>query len=86
MATTEKMLPPGMMPGKNEIEKYIQLYEDDPEFTLADRIEDFDSSVLDKRYVDTFCSRYPYYTGVGNEVDAWIDGTRSRLGLIQLSG
>lgn len=26
MATTEKMLPPGMMPGKDEIDKYTRLY------------------------------------------------------------
>lgn len=51
MATTEKMLPPGIMPGKDEREKYIQLYEG-PEFTLCDRVTSFDSSVLPKTYLN----------------------------------
>ena len=63
MATTEKMLP-GIMPGKDELEKYISLYAD-PDFSLEDRIEHFDSSTLPKAYIETFCRRYPAYTLVG---------------------
>ena len=68
MATTEKMLPPGMMPGKEEIEKYTRLYAD-PDFSLSGLIESFDSSVLSEDYERTFCKRYPYYTLVGNDED-----------------
>ena len=68
MATTEKMLPPGMMPGKDEIDKYTRLYAD-PDFSLSGWIESFDSSVLSEDYERAFCKRYPYYTLVGNDED-----------------
>ena len=67
MATTEKMLPKGMMPGKDEFEKYKELYLGDPSFSLVDRIEGFDSTTLKKEYIEAFCKRYSGYTGVGDE-------------------
>ena len=74
MATTEKMLP-GIMPGISEINLYQELYTD-PAFTLIDRISNFDSSSLSEKYRNTFCARYPQYTGVGSNVGDWISGTK----------
>ena len=71
MATTEKMLPPGMMPGKNEIEMYRQLYAD-AGFSLGERIKSFDSSVLPDEYILAFCMRYQQYTFVG-DIAGWRD-------------
>ena len=44
-ASTEKIVPPGLIPGKDEGEKYRKLYQDG-DFTLVDKIRSFDSSVL----------------------------------------
>ena len=70
MATTEKMLPPGLMPGKEELDVYNELFKDQ-NFTLKDRINSFNSSVLPEEYVLAFCKRYPSYTLVGD--DSWKD-------------
>ena len=56
-----------MMPGKNEYEKYIKIYSEDSAFSLVDRIESFDSSVLRDDYIQAFCKRYSSYTGVGDD-------------------
>lgn len=63
MATTEKMLPAGMIPGKTEIEKYKALYRNQ-DFSLLPMIENFDYQTLPEEYILTFCKRYPYETGV----------------------
>ena len=68
MVSTEKILPPGMMPGKDEIELYIQKYKD-PEYTLLDVINSFDSSTLDQKGKEAFQRRYPSSTGVGYKDD-----------------
>jgi len=66
--STEKMLPAGMMPGKDEIEKYRVLYQD-PSFTLKTTIESFDYTTLSDTYIKAFCKRYPHYTGVNVDKD-----------------
>lgn len=84
--TTEKMLPAGFMPGKNQIEEYREMYKD-PDFSLRSRIESFDSGVLSDDNVLAFCSRYPLYTGVekdGTEGIGWKD-TQHSLSLMKIS-
>ena len=66
MASTEKMLPAGMMPGKDEIEKYRERYKD-KNFSLIPSIESFDFKTLQDEYIMAFCKRYPSHTGVGYE-------------------
>ncbi len=85
MASTEKMLPDGYMPGKEELEKYYRLYQD-PEFSLSTQIESFDSCSLPDKYIQTFCSRNPHYTGIGKKIDPeWLDPIDKRCEMMRFS-
>lgn len=83
MATTEKMLPAGMMPGRDEIGKYLQLYRD-PDFTLKSRITSFDFTSLPDACIAAFCQRYPHYTCVGDEECFGDEPVQYRYRLIEL--
>ena len=69
---TEKMFPPGFVPGKDDVETYARLYSDSS-FTLAERINSLDISVLTEEALHNLCKRNPHDTGVGIEdsSDLW---------------
>ena len=75
--TTEKMFPAGFVPGKEEVRDYVRLYED-PGFTLADRINAVDLSMLNRDALLGICKRNPFETGVGLENPDRIDPVEKR--------
>ena len=77
MSSTEKMFPPGFVPGKDEAGSYVQLYAD-PAFTLADRIKAVDLSMLTEHSILILCKRNSHDTGVGIEDASWLEPVEKR--------
>lgn len=81
--TTEKMLPEGFMPGKDELLFYRDQYASDASFSLFTRIDSFDISLLNTESIEAFCKRYSSYTGVGDS--GWWEPMRDRARLMAVS-
>ena len=74
---TEKMLPAGFVPGKDETAAYALLYAD-PAFTLAARIASIELSMLTEDAVRAICKRNSFETGVGIEDPARLEPVDKR--------
>lgn len=81
---TEKMFPPGFVPGMNDAETYVRLYAD-PAFTLADRIKAVDLSVLTEHSILVLCKRNSHDTGVGIEDPSWVWPVEKRYSSVSFS-
>ena len=78
------MFPEGFVPGTDDLEVYRTLYAD-PSFSLNNRIQAVDISVLSARALATICRRNAHETGVGLENSPWLEPVDDRFGLAQIS-